>query len=179
MDHLLKFSALIDKVNVRIGQAAAWLMLAAVLISAGNAFIRYSFDRSSNAWLEIQWHLFAAMVMLGAAYTLKMNEHVRVDVLYSRYSERTRLWVDLLGTIFFLLPMTLIIGWLGWPTLASAYALGETSGNPGGLLKWPALLMIPLGFFLLSLQGVSEIIKRAAALAGRTKIDAAYEKPLQ
>ncbi len=179
MDFLLKVSALIDKVNVRIGQAAAWLMLVAVLISAGNAFIRYSFDRSSNAWLEIQWHLFAAMVMLGAAYTLKMNEHVRVDVLYSRYSERTRLWVDLLGTIFFLLPMTVIIGWLGWPTLANAFMSGETSGNPGGLTKWPALLMIPLGFFLLSLQGVSEIIKRAAALAGRKKVVIVYEKPLQ
>ncbi len=179
MNFLLKLSALIDRVNVLIGQAAAWLMLLAVLISAGNAFIRYGFSRSSNAWLEIQWYLFAAMVMLGAAYTLKMNEHVRVDAFYGRYSERTRLWVDLLGTLFFLLPMTVIIGWLGWPALAGAFASGETSGNAGGLVKWPALLMIPLGFLLLTLQGVSEVIKRAAALTGRTKIDAAYEKPLQ
>ncbi len=179
MDFLLKLSALIDRINVRIGQTAAWLMLLAVLVSAGNAFIRYGFARSSNAWLEIQWYLFAAMVMLGAAYTLRMNEHVSVDVFYSRYRARTRLWVDLLGTLLFLLPMTVIIGWLGWPTFAGAFASGETSGNAGGLVKWPALLMIPLGFLLLSLQGVSEVIKRAAALAGRTTLDAAYEKPLQ
>ncbi|MGH8616961.1 MAG: TRAP transporter small permease subunit [Burkholderiales bacterium] len=179
MDLLLKFSALIDRLNTRIGQAAAWLMLVAVLISAGNALVRYGLSRSSNAWLEIQWYLFGAMVMLGAAYTLKLNEHVRVDVLYSRYGERTRLWLDLLGGLFFLLPMTVIIGWLGWPIFVSAFTSGETSGNAGGLVKWPALLMIPLGFLLLSLQGVSEIIKRAAALAGRAPLDAAYDKPLQ
>jgi len=179
MNFLLKLSALIDTINVRIGQAAAWLMLVAVFISAGNAFIRYGFSRSSNAWLEIQWYLFAAMVMLGAAYTLRMNEHVRVDAFYSRYRERTRLWVDLLGALFFLLPMTLTIGWLGWPAFVGAFASGETSGNAGGLVKWPALLMIPLGFLLLSLQGVSEVIKRVAALTGHARLDPAYEKPLQ
>ena len=179
MNGLLKFSSLIDRVNTRFGQGAAWLMLIAVVISAGNAMIRYSFNISSNAWLEIQWYLFGAMVMLGAAYTLKMNEHVRVDVLYSHYSSKLRLWLDLIGGLVFLLPVTIIIGWLSWPLLANSFDLGETSGNPGGLIRWPARLMIPLGFFLLTLQGVSEIIKRAAALTGHIAVTADYERPLQ
>mgnify|MGYP006280299379 CR=1 FL=1 len=179
MNGLLKFSSLIDRINTRIGQGAAWLMLIAVIISAGNAMIRYSFNISSNAWLEIQWYLFGAMVMLGAAYTLKMNEHVRVDVLYSHYGSKLRLWLDLIGGLVFLLPVTIIIGWLSWPLLANSFDLGETSGNPGGLVRWPARLMIPLGFFLLTLQGLSEIIKRAAALTGHIAVTADYERPLQ
>jgi TRAP-type mannitol/chloroaromatic compound transport system permease small subunit len=154
-------------------------MLIAVMISAGNAMIRYSFNISSNAWLEIQWYLFGAMVMLGAAYTLKMNEHVRVDVLYSHYGSKLRLWLDLIGGLVFLLPVTIIIGWLSWPLLANSFDLGETSGNPGGLIRWPARLMVPLGFFLLTLQGLSEIIKRAAALTGHIAVTADYERPLQ
>ena len=179
MNGLLKISSLIDRINTRIGQGAAWLMLIAVIISAGNAMIRYSFNISSNAWLEIQWYLFGAMVMLGAAYTLKMNEHVRVDVLYSHYGSKLRLWLDLIGGLVFLLPVTIIIGWLSWPLLANSFDLGETSGNPGGLIRWPARLMIPLGFFLLTLQGLSEIIKRAAALTGHIAVTADYERPLQ
>ena len=179
MNILLKFAALIDGLNTRIGKASAWLMLIAVIISAGNALIRYGLNLSSNGWLEIQWYLFAAMVMLGAPYTLMLNEHVRVDVLYSRYSVRARLWLDLLGGILFLLPMTLLIGWLGWPVVINSFRIQEMSSSPGGLIRWPVQLLVPLGFLLLSLQGVSEIIKRAAALTGHRHRDAAYEKPLQ
>src|SRR5688572_6076972 len=179
MDALLKFSRLIDALNERISLAANWLVLAACVISAGNALMRYGFNLSSNAWLEIQWYLFAGMVMLGASYTLKMNGHVRVDVFYSRYSERARLWLDLLGGIFFLLPMAVIIGWLSWPLFINSYSVGEVSGNAGGLLRWPVKALIPLGFLLLALQGVSEIIKRAAALTGRIHLDAGYERPPQ
>ncbi len=179
MHALLKFSSLIDALNARVGRIATWMTLIAAVISAGNAVMRYSLSMSSNAWLEIQWYLFAGMVMLGAAYTLKVNEHVRVDVLYSRYSERTRLWVDFLGGIFFLLPMTVIIGWTAWPMLANSFLINETSSNAGGLLRWPVKLMVPLGFLLLTLQGLSEIIKRYAALTGRLALDVRYEKPLQ
>lgn len=179
MNALLRFSALIDTLNQKMGLIANWLVLIACVISAGNAMMRYGFNMSSNAWLEIQWYLFGGMVMLGAAYTLKMNEHVRVDLLYSRYSDRTRLWVDLLGGIFFLLPMAIIIGWLSWPMFINSFHIGETSGNSGGLLRWPVKLLLPLGFLLLTLQGLSEIIKRAAALTGHLDIDAHYERPLQ
>jgi len=179
MDALLKLSRLIDVLNEKFGLIANWLVLIACVISAGNALMRYSFNLSSNAWLEIQWYLFGGMVLLGASYTLKMNEHVRVDVFYSRYSERTRLWLDLAGGTLFLLPMSIIIGWLSWPLFINSYHIGEVSGNSGGLLRWPVKILIPLGFLLLTLQGVSEIIKRAAALAGRIEIDAHYERPLQ
>ncbi len=179
MNALLRFSGLGDALNEKIGRIASWLVLIACVISAGNAVMRYGFNMSSNAWLEIQWYLFGGMVMLGAAYTLRVNEHVRVDVLYSRYSDRTRLWVDLLGGIFFLLPMAIIIGWLSWPMFINSFHIGETSGNAGGLLRWPVKLLVPLGFLLLTLQGLSEIIKRAAALAGHEDINARYERPLQ
>jgi len=179
MDALIRFSILIDKMNEKFGLIASWLVLIACLISAGNAMMRYGFNLSSNAWLEIQWYLFGGMVMLGAAYTLKVNEHVRVDVLYSHYSDRTRLWIDLLGGIFFLLPMAIIIGWLSWPMFINSFHIGETSGNSGGLLRWPVKLLVPLGFLLITLQGISEIIKRAAALTGHLALDAHYESPLQ
>lgn len=179
MTALLRFSGLVDALNEKIGLIASWLVLIACVISAGNAVMRYGFNMSSNAWLEIQWYLFGGMVMLGAAYTLKVNEHVRVDVLYSRYSDRTRLWVDLLGGIFFLLPMAIIIGWLSWPMFINSFHIGETSGNAGGLLRWPVKLLVPLGFLLLTLQGLSEIIKRVAALTGHGDIKARYERPLQ
>lgn len=177
MDTLLRLSRLIDALNERFGRAATWLVLAACVISAGNALMRYGFSLSSNAWLEIQWYLFAGMVMLGAANTLRINGHVRVDVFYSRYGERTRLWLDLLGGVLFLLPMAVIIGWLSWPLFINSYEVGEVSGNAGGLLRWPVKVLIPLGFLLLTLQGISEIIKRAAALAGRIRLDAGYERP--
>ena len=179
MKTLLRISALIDRLNEKIGLVASWLVLAACVISAGNAMMRYGFSISSNAWLEIQWYLFGGMVMLGAAHTLRVNQHVRVDVLYSRYSDRTRLWVDLLGGVFFLLPMAVTIGWLSWPMFVNSFSIGETSGNAGGLLRWPVKLLVPLGFLLLTLQGLSEIIKRGAALCGHARIDAGYERPLQ
>lgn len=179
MNALLRTASLIDVMNERIGRVACWLVLIACVISAGNALLRYGFNISSNAWLEIQWYLFGGIVMLGAASTLKTNQHVRVDVLYSHYSERTRLWIDLLGGLLFLLPMAVMIGWLSWPMFINAYTISETSGNAGGLLRWPVKLLVPLGFLLLVLQGVSEIIKRAAALAGHAGLDARYERPLQ
>jgi TRAP-type mannitol/chloroaromatic compound transport system permease small subunit len=179
MKVLLRIAAMIDALNECIGRIACWLVLIACVISAGNAMMRYGFSISSNAWLEIQWYLFGGMVMLGAASTLKTNQHVRVDVFYSRYSERTRLWVDLLGGLLFLLPVVVTIGWLSWPMFLNAYTIGETSGNAGGLLRWPVKLLVPLGFLLLALQGASEIIKRAAALTGHTSLDANYERPLQ
>jgi TRAP-type mannitol/chloroaromatic compound transport system permease small subunit len=179
MRALLSLSRAIDTLNEKIGHAATWLVLLACVVSAGNALMRWGFDLSSNAWLEIQWYLFAGMVMLGGAYTLRMNEHVRVDVLYGRYSERTRAWVDLLGAIFFLLPMSVVIGWMSWPLFLSSYEIGEISGNAGGLLRWPVKILIPIGFLLLTLQGVSEIIKRIAVLSGRVQLDTHYERPLQ
>ena len=179
MNALIRISAQIDVLNEKIGHIACWLVLIACLISAGNTMLRYGFNISSNAWLEIQWYLFGGIVMLGAASTLKTNQHVRVDVLYSHYSERTRLWIDLLGSLLFLLPMAVMIGWLSWPMFINAYTIGETSGNAGGLLRWPVKLLVPLGFLLLILQGISEIIKRTAALAGHANIDARYERPLQ
>jgi TRAP-type mannitol/chloroaromatic compound transport system permease small subunit len=179
MNSMLRFAAAIDALNECIGRIACWLVLVACAICAGNALMRYGFSISSNAWLEIQWYLFGGIVMLGTAHTLKTNQHVRVDVLYSRYSERTRLWVDLLGGLLFLLPMVTLMGWLSWPMFLNAYTIGEVSGNAGGLLRWPVKLLVPLGFLLLALQGVSETIKRAAALCGHTGLDANYARPLQ
>ena len=179
MQALLRLSRAIDALNEKAGHVATWLVLVATLISAGNAFMRWGFNASSNAWLEVQWYLFAGMVMLGAAHTLRLNEHVRVDVFYSRYSERARAWLDLLGAIFFLLPMTVIIGWLSWPLFAMSYEIGEVSGNAGGLVRWPAKILLPVGFLLLTLQGVSEIIKRAAVLTGRARPETDYARPLQ
>jgi TRAP-type mannitol/chloroaromatic compound transport system permease small subunit len=178
MHALLKLSRAIDALNDHVGVVATWLVLIACMISAGNAVMRWGFDLSSNAWLEIQWYLFAGMVMLGGAYTLRVNEHVRVDALYSRYSERTRVWVDLLGAVFFLLPMSVLIGWMSWPLFVNAYEIGEVSGNAGGLIRWPVKVLIPIGFLLLTLQGISEIIKRAAILTGHLKADVHYERPL-
>ncbi len=179
MNALLRTASLIDALNEKIGRIACWLVLIACVISAGNAMLRYGFNISSNAWLEIQWYLFGGIVMLGAANTLKTNQHVRVDVLYSHYNDRTRLWIDLLGALFFLLPMAIMIGWLSWPMFINSYTIGEISSNAGGLLRWPVKLLVPLGFLLLVLQGISEIIKRAAALAGHIGLDAHYERPLQ
>jgi TRAP-type mannitol/chloroaromatic compound transport system permease small subunit len=179
MKLVLAFCRFVDSLNHKLGLVANWLVLIACVISAGNALIRYGFNTSSNAWLEIQWYLFAGMVMLGASYTLKVNEHVRVDVFYSRYGDRTRLWLDFVGGIVFLLPMTVMIGWLGWPMVANSWAVGEVSSNAGGLQRWPVQLLVPVGFVLLSLQGLSEVIKRYAALTGRLDLDAHYERPVQ
>lgn len=166
MRGLRRLAAGIDALNERVGRATVWLVLAAVLISAGNALARYGLNLSSNAWLEVQWYLFAVIFLLGAGYTLKHNGHVRVDILYGRLSPRAQAWVDLLGGLLFLLPMAGLMAWLGWGGFLESYARGETSPDAGGLLRWPARLAIPLGFALLFLQGVAECIKRAAFLAG-------------
>lgn len=179
MGFLLAFSGFIDRINEKFGVLAGWLVLSSCLISAGNAMFRYAFDLSSNGWLEVQWYMFAVLVMFGAAYTLKRNEHVRVDILYLNLSERGKLWVDILGGIFFLMPTCIMLGLLSWPFFMQSYLIGEDSGNAGGLLRWPIKIVLPAGFFMLALQGISEIVKRAAALQGFVQIDATYERPTQ
>lgn len=166
MEMLLKLSRGIDALNERIGRLAIWLVLVATLVSAGNAVVRYGLNTSSNAWLEIQWYLFGLIFLLGAGYTLKHNGHVRIDVIYGRLAPRARAWVDLLGGVLFLLPMSGIIAWLGWEFFLASYAVNEGSPDAGGLLRWPIKLAVPLGFALLWLQGVSEVIKRAGVLWG-------------
>jgi TRAP-type mannitol/chloroaromatic compound transport system permease small subunit len=166
MNRLLAISRAIDALNRRVGQTAMWLILVMVLVSAVNALVRYAVHESSNAWLELQWYLFAAVFLLCAGYTLLQNEHIRIDVVSSRLSPRARLWIDILGTLFFLLPMAIFICWLSWPIFMNAWNSGEMSSNAGGLVRWPARLLVPAGFFLLALQGVSELIKRVASLRG-------------
>lgn len=166
MKTLLRLSGLIDALNERVGRLSYWLILVMVLVSAGNASVRYAFDRSSNAWLEIQWYLFSAVFLLGAGYTLLHNQHVRIDVISGRLSKRARAWIDVLGTLFFLLPMAIAIMWMSWPVFVQSYQLHEESSNAGGLIVWPARLMVPVGFVLLVLQGISELIKRVAFLRG-------------
>lgn len=179
MQGLLRFSRWIDAVNERTGAVANWLVLLACLVSAGNAMVRYGFDNSSNAWLEAQWYMFALVVMLGASATLRRNEHVRVDVVYMSLSERQQHWVDFLGGIVFLIPACVLFGWLSWPLFAQSIMINEGSSNAGGLLRWPVKALLPLGFGLLAMQGLSEVIKRGAALRGYIQIDGKYERPLQ
>ena len=170
MNALLALSRFIDALNERVGRAAFWLVLAATLVSAGNASFRYVFGTSSNAWLELQWYLFAGIFLLAAGYTLKHNGHVRIDVFHARFSPRLRAWVDLVGGLLFLLPMSGLILWLSWPMFLGSWRLNETSADAGGLLRWPVKLLIPTGFLLLTLQGVSEVIKRAAFLTGEAPL---------
>jgi len=176
---LLKLSALVDWISVRMSQVAAWTVLSAAMISAGNAFIRYGFDISSNGWLEIQWYLFAATVMLGAPAVLKFNEHVRVDILYGKLRGKGPVVVDLFGLVVFLLPVMGLLAYLSWPLFMKMYLTGEVSGNAGGLIRWPAMLLLPTGFGLMFLQGLSEVIKRVAYLTGHLELDTRYEKPVQ
>jgi TRAP-type mannitol/chloroaromatic compound transport system permease small subunit len=176
---LLKLSGLIDWVNEKLASLANICVLLSCLVSAVNAMIRYAFDMSSNAWLELQWYMFAVVVMMGASYTLKKNEHVRVDVVYMGLSERKRLWVDLIGTILFLMPACILLGWLAWPFFMQSWDQNEMSSNAGGLLRWPVKFILPLGFALLAFQGLSEIIKRIAALRGQIQLDSKYERPEQ
>lgn len=166
MSALLALSRMIDAVNERLGRAMGWFILAAVIVSSVNALVRFSINRSSNAWLELQWYLFGAVVLLGAAYTFKMNEHIRIDIISSRLSKRTRDWIDVIGHIFFLMPLCLVIMWLGWPFFLRSFAQAEVSSSAGGLIVWPAKLLVPLGFTLLFAQGVSELIKRVAVMQG-------------
>ncbi|WP_340160374.1 TRAP transporter small permease subunit [uncultured Hoeflea sp.] len=166
MGSLLALSRVIDRINEFVGRNVSWLVLAAVLISAGNATIRKVFDMSSNAWLEVQWYLFGAVFMLAAGYTLRKNEHVRIDVVAGNLSKRTRDWIDLFGHIFFLLPFCLMMTYLAWPFFWRSFFSGEMSSNAGGLIIWPAKASILVGFMLLTAQAVSEIIKRTAIIRG-------------
>jgi TRAP-type mannitol/chloroaromatic compound transport system permease small subunit len=199
---LLAISRVIDAFNQKLAIIANLLVLAAALVSAFNATLRYGlvglielsreyhflsgletfikwYGNNSNAFLEAQWYMFGAMVMLGAAYTLKVNEHVRVDLIYGMVSERTRTWIDLFGGIFFLMPMCVILIYFTWPWFVDAWWTGETSANSGGLVRWPVKLLLPLGFGLVALQGVSEIIKCIAAMTTDYRREYSYEKPLQ
>jgi TRAP-type mannitol/chloroaromatic compound transport system permease small subunit len=176
---LLRFSLAIDWINERIGRVASVAVLLTAMISAGNAFVRYLFDISSNGWLEIQWYLFAGIVMLGAPVVLKLNEHVRVDLIYGRLKGNKPVYVDLFGLVFFLLPVMVLMTYLSWPLLQKMYVMHEMSNNAGGLVRWPAMLMLPLGFAMMCLQGFSEIVKRICYLQGSFQMDTHYEKPVQ
>jgi TRAP-type mannitol/chloroaromatic compound transport system permease small subunit len=166
MHTLLSFSRAIDALNERVGQAAKWLVLVCVLVSSGNALFRYIFNNSSNAWLELQWYLFGGVFLFCAGYAFLHNEHIRIDVVASHWSARTRAKIDIFGTLFFLLPLTFLLIKLSWPIFMNAWHSGEISANAGGLIRWPARMLIPVGISLLLLQGISELIKRIAFLKG-------------
>ncbi len=183
MGPLLAFSRVVDAVNTGFGRIADWMVLLACLISAGNAFARYGFSAGSNAWLEAQWYLFAGMVMLGASYTLFRNEHVRVDLVYGSIGDRARIWVDVIGISLFVLPAMALLAWMTWPFFLESWVRAETSSSPGGLIRWPAKILLPLGFALMVLQGLSELVKRVALLRGirlpEHRLHAAYARPEQ
>ncbi|PKA41758.1 TRAP transporter small permease subunit [Rhizobium sullae] len=179
MPAFLSVSRLIDSVSQFIGKTADYMVLFCCLISAGNATVRYLFNYSSNGWLEIQWYLFAYIVVLGAAHTLRNNEHVRVDLIYGSVSDKARIWIDIIGLIVFLIPACFFLAYLCWPYFVIAFQQGEISANAGGLIRWPVKLILFAGFALLVLQGISELIKRVAALSGYIQLETKYEKPLQ
>jgi TRAP-type mannitol/chloroaromatic compound transport system permease small subunit len=199
---LLKFSRAIDEINAQFGVVANWLVLFACVISAGNAGVRYGingmlalaadvpvlhglasgiswYGNNANAFLELQWYMFAGMVLLGGPYTLKVNEHVRVDLFYGMVSDRARIWIDIIGGCLFLLPICIILMYFTWPWFWESFQINEQSNNAGGLVRWPVKLILPVGFALMALQGLSEIIKRIAALERVIEADFKYEKPLQ
>ncbi len=179
MHAMLKLARLIDALNDRIGRTVYWLVLVMVLLSAGNAIMRKLFSMSSNAYLEAQWYLFSAVFLLAAGYTLMKNEHVRIDIVSGHLSAKTRAWIDVFGIVLFLFPMVYLFVTLGWPFFVATWVTGEVSSNAGGLIRWPVKLLVPVGFALIFLQGVSEIIKRVAALGGE-KVDLVkYERPDQ
>ena len=165
--------------NDRFGWIAQWAVFLSCFISAGNAVIRYVFDYSSNGFLEIQWYMFATCVMLGASQVLRVNEHVRVDIFYARFTGHGKVYIDLFGLIFFLVPVMVLMIWFSFPLFVKMLGSGEMSNNAGGLIRWPAMLTLPLGFSMVLLQGVSEIIKRVAWLMHLHEMDTHYERPLQ
>ncbi|HET9669348.1 MAG TPA: TRAP transporter small permease subunit [Casimicrobiaceae bacterium] len=167
MNALLALSRAIDAITERVGRIVYWLVLVVVLISAANATVRKAFDYSSNAYLEVQWYLFSVIFLFGAGYTLLRNEHVRIDIIQGRLSPRAQNWIDVFGIVFFLMPMSIVIMWLSWPLFLDSLHRHEVSTNAGGLIIWPARLMVPIGFALLIMQAVSELIKRIAFLMGR------------
>ena len=176
---LLQFARQVDELSRRAAVVAIWLVLICALVSALNALSRYIFDMSSNAWLELQWYMFGGTVLLGAPHLLNKNGHIRVDLLYAKLNDRQRAWLDLGGLLLFLLPFCYFMVIYSWPWFVEAWQINETSANAGGLIRWPVKLLLPLGFALLTLQGVSEIIKRIAALRGDIALDSHYERPLQ
>jgi TRAP-type mannitol/chloroaromatic compound transport system permease small subunit len=179
MTGLLKFANLMDAISERFGKLASWAVLFAALISAGNAFVRYGFDWSSNSLLEIQWYMFAWMVMVGAPLVLKLNEHVRVDLIYGKLTGNRPVYVDIFGLVFFLLPVMGLMAYMCAPYFWKVFVTSEMSQNAGGLIRWPVILALPVGFAMVFLQGVAEIIKRVAYLQGQYTMDTHYEKPLQ
>jgi TRAP-type mannitol/chloroaromatic compound transport system permease small subunit len=199
---LLKFSRAIDRLNEQFGVVATWFVLLSCLVSAGNAAVRYGINgllalgqdfsflsgitsgvgwyaNHANAFLEAQWYMFTAIVLLGGPYTLKLNEHVRVDLFYGMASERARIWIDIIGGLLFLLPICLILIYFTWGWFWDSFLIDEQSNNAGGLVRWPVKLLLPVGFALMALQGISEIIKRVAALERVIDAGFKYEKPLQ
>ena len=199
---LLKFSRAVDRLNEQFGVIATWFVLLSCLVSAGNAAVRYGingllalgqdfsflsgitsgigwYGNHANAFLEAQWYMFAAIVLLGGPYTLKVNEHVRVDLFYGMASERARIWIDIIGNVLFLLPICLILIYFTWGWFWDSFLIDEQSNNAGGLVRWPVKLILPVGFALMALQGISEVIKRVAALEHVIDADFKYEKPLQ
>ena len=166
MQGLLKMSGMIDGMNERIGRATIWLILIVVIISAGNAVSRFALNISSNAMLEVQWYMFSAVFMFCSGYVLNKNEHIRIDVVTGRFSARTQNWIDVFGILVFLLPMAVLLAYLSWPVFTNAWNSGEISQNPGGLVRWPVRLVMPIGFALLILQGISELIKRLVEAQG-------------
>ncbi len=179
MNKLLALARQIDALSRAAALVAIWLVLICALVSAGNALSRYTLDLSSNAWLEMQWYMFGATVLLGAPRLLNKNGHIRVDLFYAKLNDRQRAWLDLGGLIFFLLPFSYFMVLYSWPWFVEAWQINEISANAGGLVRWPVKLLLPLGFGLLILQGLSEIIKRVAALRGDIALDTHYERPLQ
>lgn len=175
MNALLTLARAIDALTERVGRVVIWLVLVATLISAANALVRYTLGESSNAWLEIQWYLFGAMFLLAAGYTLKHNGHVRIDILYNRFGPRGQAWIDLAGGLLFLLPMAGLLAWLAWPMFYEAWVTHEMSPDAGGLVRWPVKLLLPVGFALLALQGVAEVVKRIGVLSGHLVLP--QEKP--
>ena len=167
MNAMLALSRAIDAITERVGRVVYWLVLIVVLISAANAIVRKLFNYSSNAYLEIQWYLFSVIFLFGAGYTLLRNEHVRIDIIAGRLSARAQNWIDVIGIVLFLWPMSFVIMWMSWPLFVDSLTRHEVSSNAGGLLIWPARLMMPIGFALLIMQSVSELIKRIAFLRGR------------
>lgn len=166
MQALLALTRVIDRLNAFVGKYSIWLIFAATFISAANAIVRKAFDTSSNAFLEVQWYLFAWSFLIAAGYTLLHREHVRIDVINSRLSKKAQVWIDIIGFALFLTPLCLTILWLSTPVVIQMYQSGEISGNPGGLIRWPVWAAIPVGVTLLLLQGISELIKRIAFLTG-------------
>lgn len=179
MKTLLSFAHFVDWITDQFGAIAKWAVFISCFICTANALIRYSLNYSSNAWLEIQWYLFAACVMFGAAQVLRVNEHVRVDLIYGVFSSRVRVYIDLFGLVCFLLPVMILMLYLSWPVFLGMYFSGEMSSNAGGLLRWPVMLTLPVGFALMVLQGASEIIKRVGWLMRVHEMDLHYERPLQ